>query len=524
MAESGKKYILVALFSLLLFEGLTVGFTYLYPHLPDDFYFGGDTLRLHFYEPAELLAFTEPGSAKADSLLENTDSLLAMDFSEEGVGNPKHAYVDTGENPLFVNPKLPDGHYALDNFFSALYALEAGKLDRVHVAHYGDSQTEGDRITRFIRLNLQQRFGGNGLGLVGITDIASHHSLSRSTSGNWLRYTVFKNNYNTGSYNMGGVVFRFVAPSAVQNQPRDTLPKTADPDELLPDSVQNDTAAPPPPDPTGVASIGAFVQFNIRKPYDYAQLVYGKVFAPTTVKIYADGSFIREDELEEGSNVRTLELEVPAGSENLKLEFEAEGESPEIYGLMLDCYHGVQVDNFGLRGHSGNGLMRINFGRLSRQYAMFDTRLIIVQYGGNAAPMTNVYDWSFFADAVYNIVSRLKRAAPKASVLVVGVADAAGKREGEFGTLHTIPRIRDAQRQGAKRAGAAFWDLYEAMGGRNSIISWVNHDPPLAAKDFAHFSWSGQKVVGNMLVKALLNEYARYRDSRASFDPIEPVD
>ncbi|MCK9208945.1 MAG: hypothetical protein M0P66_17675, partial [Salinivirgaceae bacterium] len=62
-----------------------------------------------------------------------------------------------------------------------------------------------------------------------------------------------------------------------------------------------------------------------------------------------------------------------------------------------------------------------------------------------------------------------------------------------------------------KNTGCAFWDLYSAMGGKNSMPSWVFAEPPLASPDFIHFNRQGGHLVAQMLFNALMHEYQKYR-------------
>ena len=84
---------------------------------------------------------------------------------------------------------------------------------------------------------------------------------------------------------------------------------------------------------------------------------------------------------------------------------------------------------------------------------------------------------------------------------------------GEYESYPNIEKIRNAQRNAAFRADCAFWDLYEAMGGKNSMPSWVFAKPvALANKDFTHFTAKGASIVSEMLYKALLTEYNRFNE------------
>lgn len=53
---------------------------------------------------------------------------------------------------------------SLQKFYEALIKLKASR-GKVRILHYGDSQIEGDRMTRYIRNEFQKEYGGTGPGL-----------------------------------------------------------------------------------------------------------------------------------------------------------------------------------------------------------------------------------------------------------------------------------------------------------------------------------------------------------------------
>ena len=62
------------------------------------------------------------------------------------------------------------------------------------------------------------------------------------------------------------------------------------------------------------------------------------------------------------------------------------------------------------------------------------------------------------------------------------------KERNRYVSYPNIEKVRDALKQASFSAGAAYWDMFEAMGGRNSMPSWVFAQPPLASTDFVHFT------------------------------------
>jgi lysophospholipase L1-like esterase len=50
--------------------------------------------------------------------------------------------------------------------------------------------------------------------------------------------------------------------------------------------------------------------------------------------------------------------------------------------------------------------------------------------------------------------------------------------------------------------------MYSAMGGRNSMPSWVKAQPSLAVSDYVHFNHRGARVISEMFTNSLLSEYS----------------
>jgi hypothetical protein len=61
-------------------------------------------------------------------------------------------------------------------------------------------------------------------------------------------------------------------------------------------------------------------------------------------------------------------------------------------------------------------------------------------------------------------------------------------------------------------AGAAYWNLYAAMGGKNSMPSWV--EKGLAGKDHIHFSNGGAKIASQLFYEAFIAEFAKWKNAK----------
>ena len=58
---------------------------------------------------------------------------------------------------------------------------------------------------------------------------------------------------------------------------------------------------------------------------------------------------------------------------------------------------------------------------------------------------------------------------------------------------------------------AAYWDLFEIMGGLNSVKMW-NYEG-LAKRDMLHFTPAGYVLQADMLFKALQDSYGDYLET-----------
>ena len=115
-----------------------------------------------------------------------------------------------------------------------------------------------------------------------------------------------------------------------------------------------------------------------------------------------------------------------------------------------------------------------------------------------------------YQSRMIKVVNRLKEIFPKASIVLIGISDRGGNVDGEIKTLPAIPRMRDTQREIAHQTKIAFWDLYSAMGGENSMVKFTSAKPPLAAKDYTHLNIRGGRKLAIKLANALLYEENRY--------------
>lgn len=377
----------------------------------------------------------------------------------------------------------------LEPFFSALNNIDKQE-NIIRILHYGDSQIEGDRITGTLRDKLQKQFGGYGAGTVPVFDPSDiRSSITLKSSENWVKYATFGGLYkkaHTRKFGMQAQFFRMAA---------------------LKDSLNNEIA--------GTKS--AWIKFYQNKvgyagtrKFDKVSLYYANATQKVKIRIYEKDILIIKDSLAAGTSFAYKSWPIDSIKGYLKFEFITSG-NLDVYGIGFDSKTGIEVDNISMRGSSGLDLNKIEPEYLANQLSVLNTKLIILQYGVNVAP-NEIENYDYYEKAYYSELKKLRNNLPGISILVIGISDVSTKKDGDYITAPNIIKIRDAQKNAAYKAGCAFWDLFEAMGGENSMPGWVNAKPALAQKDYTHFTASGAKIVGTMLYNALMSEYLNYKN------------
>ncbi len=194
---------------------------------------------------------------------------------------------------------------------------------------------------------------------------------------------------------------------------------------------------------------------------------------------------------------------------DFKMEFSG-ADSPEIYGFAMDGLSGVAVDNIPLRGCSGTIFVKMNGAHLSSMYRDLNVKCIILQFGGNAIPSLNEGNVKSFKNYFTSQIRYLRRIYPGVSMRVIGPADMSEKVEDKYETYAILPDVVESLRQAALQNDCAYWDMYQAMGGLNTMPDWVFHEPPYAEKDFVHFTPNGANVMAKMFYNALITRYNEY--------------
>ena len=347
---------------------------------------------------------------------------------------------------------------ALEHFYEALEQVRSGsRLEPVRVIHFGDSHVAADVLTRSIRDRLQTDFGDGGPGFIvpGNPMATKRARVSSGATDGWIVQGI------GGKYSAD----RIYGPAGIN------LMTTTAGQEAWVETKSNH-----------------FEVYFVREPSGGA------------VEIRIDGS----NELQEPLSLlaRTAKLDYltfdlpDSGTHRLELRTLNNGRV-RLLGIVAEQISpGVRYDVFGINGARANRLLTWNGPAFNAALKALAPDLIILAYGTNE--LTDG-DWTreSYQSLYEEIIQRLRAAAPKSSILIVGPPDRA-----DVDVSRRLRLLNDALREVAFGNSTGFWSASEAMGGAGSMNRWLGTG--LAQADRVHLTSAGYNVLGGRFYRDLM--------------------
>lgn len=424
----------------------------------------GDTLSVPIREVRPL----EPKFRLIDSIVDSV-VILSVDTVVTAYVDTLVVFDDIKPNVIpSATVKQQSSNKDTRNYMRSFYhALDSAEVMPIRVVHYGDSQIEEDRITDILRERLQNQYGGGGVGLLplhqtiptrGVRQWITINGIKQNSKGGPKRYLI----YGSRSMRQEGNDYGMMGQVAVMDS------------TLVPGS-QHITLH--------LESIGK--KNKAHRYFNQVQLFANNVH----------GRILTSDTIIESSSQEAQLFYLPDSTTTCQIQLHGRG---KVYGVSLETSTGVMVDNIPMRGCSGTIFTRINSGSLRDYFYQTNTRLIIMQYGGNMIPQSKT------TSAINNYVNNLRQqvrhiqsCAPYASILFIGPSDMSTRIDGQMVTYPMVPYLDKQLKKMASEEHVAYWSMYNAMGGQGSMITWVEKE--LAGKDYVHFTRAGANKIGKML-------------------------
>lgn len=462
--------------SLLFFCSILAGLALLCTCFPSAGLPLGESIRLRFPALAEVMGGDKE---EAYTAYEEVDTLPPLtpeellQMRQDSLNNMQiekfRAYCTTDAARIY----MPDDD---ETYLDGLWqALQGADKRHVRIMHYGDSQIECDRITSLLRQRFQEEFGGMGVGLVPALQSIPTFTLNSSIVPDDLpQYLAY------GPANMR-IPDNFYGPMAKVTH----IPEHA--------TIQ-------------LTGIGG-KDYSCSRSFSRITVMTRQ---PATLLVKTNNEEEEAQEMELTSGEEPCFYSTSMGRAVGSVTLEVQGET-DILGIQLDGTTGISMDNIPMRGSSGRDLTTISRASLRPFFSRENVALIILQYGGNSTPYLNREKLHAFKENIKHLIRTFQELAPEAKILFIGPADMARNREdGEMESYPILPELNDSLRAAANETGTAYWNMYTAMGGRGSIIRWVEASPQLAGEDYIHFTPLGAKKIARLLYDTLHLYYRFY--------------
>lgn len=368
--------------------------------------------------------------------------------------------------------RIIDSHNALDHFYGALQRTERRERGAVtRILHYGDSPTTADMITSDVRTLLQGRFGDAGHGFCLIAKPwawYSHNGVDFSSSG-WESDPATQASLKDGYYGLGAVSFR------------------------------------------GAAGASAMIRIH-GGAHDVLEASYLRQPGGGTFTLEADGQLLgavdtKWPSVEPGFALFTIPPEAQ------RFTIRSSSGYVRLFGVRFEKdTTGIVYNSLGVNGAYLSVLAKmIDEQHWTDQLRHHRPDLLIINYGTNESVYPGYVNLALEKE-MKQVVKRIRTALPQASILIMSPMDR-GQREagGEIGTVPVMPRLVALQQRIAAETGCAYFNTFQAMGGPGTMGKWFMAEPPLVGGDFIHPRPGGAKIVGNLLYRALLDGYNRYK-------------
>jgi lysophospholipase L1-like esterase len=197
--------------------------------------------------------------------------------------------------------------------------------------------------------------------------------------------------------------------------------------------------------------------------------------------------------------------------DTLDLKFERRdsiSKALSLYGISLETDDpGIIYHSAGINGAEVSSFLRCRL--FYKHLKVLNPQMVIISLGTNDS-YSKKFDALSFYNNLENFLSKISEQIPEAAVILTVPSDNYRKRK------YKNPNIALARNEIIKIAAkynCAVWDLYDIMGGYNSIIKWQKSG--LTLTDRLHFSIKGYYLQGDLLFDAFLKSYYNFIDCKS---------
>lgn len=380
-----------------------------------------------------------------------------------------YSFINFPSNTLSFTPDTSK----LNLFFESLAQLNFQGQGQINIVHIGGSHVQADILTNQLRMRFQSFQGGMnaGRGFVFPYRIAKTNSPSGYyfiTNGNWEACRNV-DKYKFCKLGMAGI-------SAITHDSLSSLTLV-----MRKENIMN-------------------YEFNRLK------IFYEADSLSFTLRI--DSNLVASKIYYPASNY--VEYNLTQFVDSLLIEFVKTDSSQNhftLYGMVAESNEsGIEYHGLGINGASTTSFLQCS--EFENQLKVIKPQLVIMGLGINDAYGKEFSQEAFEANYT-ELIRRIRTASPDAAILLITNNDSyLFKRKVNKNGL----KVQESMMKIAKENQAQVWDMFEIMGGLNSIVQWQKTG--LAQKDKVHLTRIGYTLMGDLFFDAIIKSYGNYLYSK----------
>ena len=376
----------------------------------------------------------------------------------------QYAFIETQENDLKIY-----GNKVWNQFFKKLDNQYSNGEDKINILHFGGSHIQADIWSNRMRTNFQHSipYCNSGRGFIfPFRLIKSNGSpvIMSSHTGRWKGYRNSVNHHH-GPFGLMGARAELLDTLSNINiwhkNPSSKYDSFNSIDVFFTDSSNN-------------FEIKIIVDSNIKidhkRDKGHIKFKLSRLVDSLTIQIYR-------------------KKDIPSNF--------------SFFGLLLDNEkNGISYHSIGVNGASVKSYLRcIDF---EQQLSLIQPDLVIFSIGINDA-----YEEDFSKESFYKnydtLIQKIKSINPNTAILLTTNNDSYYMRK--YPNKRAL-EVREKMLQLAQNKELALWDMFQVMGGLNSIKDWQKNK--LAKNDLIHLTYDGYNLIGDLLFEAFMKSFINY--------------
>ena len=220
--------------------------------------------------------------------------------------------------------------------------------------------------------------------------------------------------------------------------------------------------------------------------------------------------------IQTGANTAVSTIVYQSELKEINLQFSSDRATKElrIFGFRVnnpDILTGLDFHYYGSSGAKFSDFC-FNSAYVFEHMMVLKPDLLIVSLGTNDSYVAKLEEASYF-EMVNRFIARIRLEFPNTTILLTSQPDTKYKSKKPINDQLVTSTLRKV----AIVNNCAFWDLSEAMGGKNSMKTWLKKG--LADRDQLHFNPKGFALQAKLLVYAI----EQVMETQLQFKPTHPI-